>query len=44
MVLELKFLKMVTNIRVNIKMENLMAKENINGLMETVMKVNLSWD
>jgi len=41
MVLELKFLKTVTNIRGNIIMESLMAKENINGQMETVMKVNL---
>lgn len=32
---------MATNIKVNIKMENLMEKENINGQMEIYTKVNL---
>ncbi len=32
---------MATNIKVNIKMENLMVKENINGQMEIYTKASL---
>lgn len=41
MALESKYFWMATNIKGNIKMENLMEKENINGPTEIYMKVNL---